>query len=370
MATYEDLGVKPFINGVGTVTTEGGSLMAPEVLDAMRSAASAFVDVPDLNEKAAAYLARRIGVEAVHISCGAASGVQLSAAACLTGADKDRVRALPRTEGWKNEFVISLVDSHSYIHQGIEVCGGTLVRVGTKEAVTTQDMLNGINDRTAAIVFFLGTQTWEQLSEVCKGAVERGTPVIVDAAAQLPPRSNLTEILGLGASLVVFSGGKGVCGPQSAGLVLGKKTLVEAVRMNASPSSAIGRGMKVGKEEILAIVTALDRFLDGSDEADRARWDAQSRTIVEAVAGAPGVKGVVMAEGQQAAPAFAPRAYVEFEDDALGETARDLMRRLREGTPSIHVRRTKLGFLVDPMTLQVGEERVIAERLREELQAG
>jgi L-seryl-tRNA(Ser) seleniumtransferase len=140
MATYEDLGVEPFINGVGNVTTEGGSLMAPEVLEAMRLAACAYVDVPELNEKAGVYLARRIGVEAVHISCGAASGVQLSAAACLTGTDRGRVQALPHTDGWKNEFVISMVDRHTYIHQGIEVCGGKLVRVGSDDAVTAQDM--------------------------------------------------------------------------------------------------------------------------------------------------------------------------------------------------------------------------------------
>lgn len=366
MATYQDLGVKPFINGVGTVTTEGGSLMAPEVIDAMRSAASAYVDVPELNEKAAEYLAGRIGVEAVHISCGAASGVQLSVAACLTGTDRDRVRDIPHTDGWKNEIVISLVDNHTYIHQGIEVCGGKLVKAGSKEAVTTQDMLDGITDRTAAIVFFLGTQTREQLEEVCAGAEKRGVPVIVDAAAQLPPRTNLTEIPGLGASLVVFSGGKGIGGPQSAGLVLGKKSFVEAVRLNASPSSAVGRGMKVGKEEILGMVTALDRFLNGSDEADRKRWESQSQTIVDAVADVSGVTGMVMAEGQQAAPAFAPRAYLEF-GDAPADTIRDLMRRLREGEPSIHVRRTKEGFLVDPMTVKEGEELVIAKRLKEEL---
>ena len=185
MITYEDLQIRPFINASGTITTLGGSLMSPEVVDALREAAGSFIDLNDLNDKAGAYLARRIGVEAAAISCGAASGMQLSAAACLTGTDPDRVAKLPVTAGWRNEFIISLVDRHTYIHQGIEVCGGKLLRVGSETAVTSEDLLSGISHRTAAIVHFLGKQSLEQLVEVAACAKEKGVPVIVDAAAQL-----------------------------------------------------------------------------------------------------------------------------------------------------------------------------------------
>ena len=143
------------------------------------------------------------------------------------------------------------MDAHTYIHQGIEVCGGKLIRVGSETEVSSDDLVGGITEKTAAVVHFLGKQSKEQLREVIAGASARGVPVMVDAAAQLPPRTNLTEITGMGASLVVFSGGKGLRGPQCTGLVLGKKDLVEAVRLNASPISAIGRGMKEGKEELL-----------------------------------------------------------------------------------------------------------------------
>ena len=364
MASYKDLGVRPFINGSGTITTLGGSLMPPEVIEAMRHAAGAFVDLPDLNVKAGQYLARRIGAEAAFISCGAASGVQLSAAACLTGTDPGRVRNLPRIEGGKNEFVISLVDAHTYIHQGIEVCGGKLIRVGSETEVSSDDLVGGITEKTAAVVHFLGKQSKEQLREVIAGASARGVPVMVDAAAQLPPRTNLTEITGMGASLIVFSGGKGLRGPQCTGLVLGKKDLVEAVRLNASPFSAIGRGMKVGKEELLGLVAAVDRFLKGSDNEDRLTWEWQAGSIVKALEGVDEVKAYVLREGQDASPDFAPRAYIEMDKDCAGKA----IRALRKGDPQIVVRRSRKGILVDPMTLMPGEEEIVARRLKEVLE--
>ena len=205
MVTYQDVGVQPFINASGTVTTLGGSLMPPEVLEAMREAAGAFVDLNDLNVKAGEYLARRIGVEVAFVSCGAASGVQLSAAACLTGRDVERVGSLPHTGGWKNEFVISMVDTHTYIHQGIEVCGGKLVRVGSKTDVTAEDIVGGIGEKTAAVVHFLGTQSKEQLRAVVAGAEVRGVPVIVDAG--VGTASDAAVAMELGADGVLMNTG-------------------------------------------------------------------------------------------------------------------------------------------------------------------
>jgi len=364
MVTYEDFGIRPFINASGTITTLGGSLMPPETLAAMRGAAGAFVDLNDLLVRAGDYLARRIGVEGAFVSCGAASGMQLAAAACLTGTDAERIRRLPHTEGWKNEFVISMVDSHTYIHQGIEICGGKLVRVGSKTEVIAADIVDGIGEKTAAVVHFLGRQTRAQLQEVIAGAGARGVPVIVDAAAQLPPRSNLTELTGMGASLVVFSGGKGLRGPQNSGLVLGKKAFVEAVRLNSSPHSAIGRGMKVGKEEIMGLVATVDRFLAGNDAEDRVMWERQAGCVVQALGGIPGVRAYVLGEGQQAAPDFAPRAYVDLEGAGRAEA---VIRAMREGDPSVVVRRVSKGIVVDPMTLMPGEEQAVARRLKEVL---
>ena len=361
MIIYDTLGVKPFINASGTITTLGGSLMPDEVLEAMCAAGGSFVDLNDLLVKAGEYLADRIGVPAAFISCGAASGVQLSAAACLTGPDIAKARQLPHTQGWQNEFVISLVDSHTYIHQGIEVCGGKLVRVGSKQAVTSEDLIGGIGEKTAAVVHFLGKQSKEQLAEVIAGAEKKGVPVMVDAAAQLPPRSNLTELVEMGASLVTFSGGKGLCGPQNSGLVIGKEDCVEAVRINASPHSAIGRGMKVGKEEILGLIAAVDLFLSRSDDEDCQRWHGQARVVVDAVKNI--TNAYVMTEGQDAAPEIAPRAYIDLPDEQRDA----VIHALKEGEPSIVVRRNPRGILIDPMTMQMGEEAVVAEKLLEVL---
>ena len=362
MIDYQQLGARTFINASGTITTLGGSLMPAEVLEAMRAAARAYVDLPDLLVKSGEYLARRIGVPAAFVSCGAASGMQLAAAGCMTGADIERVRALPNTSGWANEFVIGRVDPHAYIHQGIEACGGKLVRVGTSAAASTEELVGAIGRRTAAVVFFLGSQTTEQLAEVVSGATERGVPVIVDAAAQLPPRSNLTELTGMGAALVVFSGGKGLRGPQCTGLVVGTTELVAAVRMNSSPESGIGRGMKVGKEEIMGLLAAVDRFVASSDEEDLARWEAQAahiaETLIAASASAPATVSVKR-WGQGAYPDFAPRAHVDLDP----ERASAVVAELWNSDPRIVIRRTKHGVLVDPMTLESGEEQIVATRL-------
>ena len=364
MATYKDLGIQTFINASGTITTLGGSLMHDEVLDAMREAAGSFVDLNRLNVEAGAYLARKIGVEAAFVSCGAASGVQLSAAACLTGTDPDRVGRLPDTAGLKNEFVISSVDRHAYIHQGIELCGGKLVRAGSDEGVSTEDILGKVGEQTAAVVHFLGKQSREQLAEVIAGCRDRGVPVMVDAAAQLPPRSNLVDLVGLGASLVVFSGGKGMRGPQSSGLVVGKKPYVDAVRMNASPNSGMGRGMKVGKEEILGLVTAVERFLAGSDDKDRSIWDARATCVAEAIRDCAGITADVLGEGQPAAPDTAPRVYISFDNP---DRIKGVVGNLRDGHPSIVVRRSDDRIIIDPMTMRSGEEEIVAERLKEVL---
>lgn len=360
MLTYQDLGIKPFINASGTITTLGGSIMEPEVVEAMRVAATSFIDLNELHVKVGEKLAEIIGVEAAFVSCGAASGVQLSAAAVLTGNDQSRVHKLPDTSGTKNEFVIALVDGHVYVHQGIETVGGTLVRVGTREAVSAEDMIQGIGPNTAAILFFLGAQPKEQLAEILPEATKRGVPVIIDAAAQLPPRSNLTEIVGMGASLVNFSGGKGIRGPQSSGLVLGKKEFVDAARLNSNPYSGIGRSMKVGKEEIMGLLAAVELFLAKSDSQEYAEWRGRMTHIVEAVESIDGVHAEVVDSKQH------PSAHVSL-DDSFGKTPQQVNNELRTGDPAVVSSGSENAIAINPMTMLPGEEELIANRLVEVL---
>ena len=360
MLTYQDIGIKPFINANGTITTLGGSIMPTEVVESMREAATSFIHLNELHERVGDKLAEMIGVEAAFVSCGAASGVQVSAAACLTGTDLDRVHKLPDTSGAKNEFIISLVDSHFYIHQGIEAVGGTLVRVGTREAVTAADMIDAIGPNTAAIVFFFGAQPKEQLAEIIPEATARGVPVVVDAAAQLPPRSNLTEIAGLGTSLVNFSGGKGIRGPQNSGLVIGKQKYVEAARLNSNPHSAIGRGMKVGKEEVMGLLTAVEIFLAKDEKEEYAEWRTQMEHIAQAAESVDGVHAQVVDSKQH------PSVHITL-DPSCGTTAAQVNSELREGTPSIVNGGSDDSVVFHPMTLMPGEEEVIAKRLVEVL---
>ena len=367
MLTYKDLNVAPFINASGTITTLGGSIMPREVIDAMCDAAGAFIDLNELHEKAGEKLAQMIGVPAAFISCGAASGVQLSAAACLTGTDPAQVHNLPHTHELKNEFIISMVDSHTYIHQGIETVGGKLVRVGTQQSVSVEDIIGGIGEKTAAIVFFLGKQSKAQLGELLPEATKRGVPVMVDAAAQLPPRSNLTDIVEMGASLVVFSGGKGLRGPQSSGLVVGKQEFVEAVRLNSNPYSAIGRGMKVGKEEIMGLLTAVKLFLARDESEELAEWHTDMTQSVEAVQHIAGVQAEVRDKDQQAAPDVTPRAYITLTSSSE-KSAQQVISELRTGAPAIVTRQAGNGLMIDPMTLMPGEAAIIAKRLAEVLE--
>ena len=360
---YHRLGLRPFINARGTITTLGGSIMPPEVVGAMVEASRQFVHLNELHEKAGARIARLTGAEGAFISAGAASGMFLAGAACLTGEDPEAVSRLPDTLGRANEFVISLVDGHYYVHQGFQVCGGTLVKVGTPQSVRARDYADGISERTAACVFFLGSQCREQLPEIIELSHARGVPVIVDAAAQLPPRANLTELTAMGADLVIFSGGKGLSGPQSTGLILGRANLVRACRINSNPHSAVGRGMKVGKEEICGLLKAVELFFEQDEEAVVAEWVRRCHLIAEAVAGIPGVEPDYQPPYANQFPPASPLIHLVFGPHAP-MTAAQMARELEAGEPSVMAGCARNGVSVGPQTLQDGEAEIIAARLR------
>jgi L-seryl-tRNA(Ser) seleniumtransferase len=360
---YERLGVRPFINARGTITTLGGSIMPPQVVAAMAEASRQFVPLNDLQEKAGERIAGLTGAPAAFICAGAASGMLLAGAACLTGTDVEAIQALPDVGGRPNEFVISLVDGHTYIHQGFRVAGGILVKVGTRETVTPADYETGISERTAAVVFFLGSQPREELPPVIAIAHSHGVPVIVDAAAQLPPRANLRELTAMGADLVVFSGGKGLRGPQSSGLVLGRKDLVQACALNSNPYSALGRGMKVGKEEIAGLLTAVELFLEQDEEAVIREWERRCHTIADAVRDVRGIRPSYQPPFTNRFPPASPIVEIHMGPEAV-LTARAAQQALESGEPSILAATTANTLRFGPQTLQDGEAEIIAARLQ------
>ena len=361
---YASLDIRPFINARGTITTLGGSIMPPQVVEAMVEASKHFVPLNELHEKVGARIAALTGVEAAFVCAGAASGMLLAGAACLAGTDIEAIQRLPDVGGRPNEFVISLVDSHTYIHQGFRICGGTLVKVGTSTSVTSEDYARGISDRTAALVFFLGSQPKEQLPEIIAAAHQHQVPVIVDAAAQLPPRSYLTEIPAMGADLVVFSGGKGLFGPQSTGLVLGREDLVRACALNSNPYSAVGRGMKVGKEEVMGLLKAVELFLEQDEEAVIQDWEKRCHIVAAAVQEVEGIEAAYQPPYTNKFPPASPLVHLHF-DTAAPLPAPEVQQALEEGEPSILVSGSATSLTIGPQTLQAGEAEIIARRLGE-----
>ncbi|MFH1566976.1 MAG: aminotransferase class V-fold PLP-dependent enzyme [Gemmatimonadota bacterium] len=361
---YQRLGLRTYINARGTITTLGGSIMPPQVVEAMVEASRHFVPLNELHERVGARLAELTGAEAAFVCAGAASGMLLAGAACLTGPDADRIQQLPDTGDRPNEFVISLVDSHYYVHQGFCLCGGVLVKVGTRQSVAPADYANAITARTAAAVYFLGTQPDDQLGEVIDLAHSAGVPVIVDAAAQLPPRSNLTDLTARGADLVVFSGGKGLFGPQSSGLILGRRDLVRACALNSNPHSGVGRGMKVGKEEIAGLLAAVELFMAQDEDALIAEWERRCRVIGAAADGMPGLAARYHAPFSHRFPPASPLVDLEFGPDAP-RCARDVLKELESGDPAVWASGSDTSVRFGPQTLQDGEAELIAARLGE-----
>ena len=353
MNIYEKIGVRTFINAAGTYTIFGGTLMHKEVVDAMAEAATAFVDLRELHRKAGAYMAQLAGAEDAFISSGAAGGLLSATAACIAGDDPERIRRLPDTTGMKDEVVVQRSHRCSW-DQAASTAGAKLIEVdAVPEAIR-----RAIGPKTAALLYFIahsGTNS-VSLEEIIEIAREADIPLIVDAAAELPPAENLFDLPKMGVDLTLFSGGKGLKGPQASGLVLGRKDLIEACRLNSNPQASIGRPLKVGKEEIIGLVTAVELYVARDHEAEHRKWEDQVQYILDASQGFP---GVIADHGTDRTDSI-PNAVVRLDPAAAGMTVDDLVLHLREGIPSIEVNRLGDGIQINPHIISDGDERVIA----------
>jgi D-glucosaminate-6-phosphate ammonia-lyase len=372
-AIYRRLGVRPIIHGSGTTTRYGGSILRPEALETMREASTTLVNLDELNEAAGAAIARMLGAEAAFVTAGASSGLILQAAACIAGADPAKITRLPDTTGMRNEIVIQRAHRFAY-DQAYRVAGGVLVEIGLARRTQPFELEAAIGDRTAAVAYLIspftsppGVLTLEQVIAI---AHKRGVPVIVDAASMLPPRENLTKFLRLGADLVSFSGGKGIRGPQSTGILAGRRDLVRAVALNASPNQALGRAAKTSKEEICGLVTALECFMAEDEKAEMKRYTDVCAAIVEALGDIRGVRAVVEHDPVNR---VIPHAVLYFTPDWAGPSGHAVQVALAQGEPHIYVQQGahQGGYFdeiaIDAINLQPGDEAVIAARLREEL---
>jgi L-seryl-tRNA(Ser) seleniumtransferase len=353
------------INARGMNTMASGSLMPGPVLDAMAEAATMFVDMEELNRKAGEHIARLIGVEAAHVTSGSAGGLLLAAAAVIAGEDPQAIARLPDTTGLRDGIVIERCRRIRY-DQALRTAGGRLIEVGDDDACTPEQMEAGIDDRTAAIMYivspYLGVNgaTVEQAIAI---AHRHGLPIIVDGASTLPPVSHLTRWTSLGADLVIYSGGKGIRGPQGSGLLLGRKDLIRAAAANGAPNGAIGRPCKVSKEDIVGLVTALELFLEEDWTIEWNKHVEEAREIVRALDGLPGVSAAI---DEDSSVWTTPTILVSIDRDQTGLTADDVVNRLREGDPPIMTRAFQGKLLVDPHNLRGDEASIVARRLREE----
>jgi uncharacterized pyridoxal phosphate-dependent enzyme len=359
----KELGLRTFINAAGTYTTMTASLMADEVMDAIDASAREFVMYDDVQDKVGEKIAQICHSEAAMVTAGCWSALVLGTAGVLTGMDLKKVEQLPDVESFeKNEVIVQKGHNHDYIH--------ALTNTGIKpvEIETREELERAISNKTA-LMYFLnessphGKILHEEWLEVAK---KNNIPTIIDIAADIPPVENLWKYNDMGFDLVCVSGGKAIRGPQSAGLLLGRKNLIAAARLSAPPRGGnIGRGMKVNKEEILGMYAALDRYVKQDHEKEWRMWENQVAVIETA---AKKVKGVTT---QVTVPPIAnhtPALSISWDSAIVKISRKDLQEKLRYGNPSIEVMGKGDNTInITVFMLKPGQEKIVAARVAEEL---
>ena len=382
---YASLGVKCRINAAGTLTRLGGALMDEDILAAMAAAARASVDIAELQQAASRTISRLTGAQAGIVTSGAAAALTLAAAAAMTRWDIAKMAALPRTDGFADEILLPRTHYTGYAH-ALRAAGARLVDIGHNDRGTGAGVRGlepweieaAITPRTAAFAFSASPSNVSDLPVVVKACRSKDIPVIVDAAAQLPPKSNLKTFLALGADLVAFSGGKAIGGPQASGILAGRRDLVGAAlvqqldmdvppatwappdlidlkQMKGIPHHGLGRGFKAGKEEIVGLVVALERFARADDKASNAVLEGRLRKILKR----SGHSGRIVPASETGR---VPQIHLKVTNPAAAS------RKLQAGDPPVHLseRFASQGILiVDPQALRPEDDAALAEALRQ-----
>ncbi|HEX5164177.1 MAG TPA: aminotransferase class V-fold PLP-dependent enzyme [Thermomicrobiales bacterium] len=397
MGIYDTLGVQPVINAAGPVTRLSGAPLHPEVAAAMAEAAQHCFRIEDLQAAAGRYLAEVTGAEAGYVTAGAAAGLSLSAAAAIAGLDVAAMDRLPDTTGLRDEIVVQRAHLTAYTH-ALRLAGAKLVEVGylgfPGQGITWPWQVEAaVNERTAALAWSVGSaQGVVPLEEMVAIGRRHRLPVIVDAAASLPPVENLQRFIAAGADLVAFSGGKAIGGPQASGILVGRADLIESValqhqdmdvypetwtwreryiasgRLPGPPHHGIGRPLKVGKEEIAGLVVALRRFLVRDHLAERREQEERLAAIIAGLDGIPGVESELLDDSR--APRPYPTLVIRIDETIVEQPVETIVNALADGDPPICVSQNFLherALGIVATTLKPGDEATIAGRLREVL---
>ncbi len=361
---FRELGVRTFINAAGTYTALTASLMPPEVKQAWEYASTRYCSLTELHDAVGRRIAELIGCEAAMVTAGAASALTLGTAACLTGTNPESIRRLPDTTGMKNEVIIQKSHRFAYDH-AVRNCGVRLIEVETRE-----ELERAVNDRTAMMLFLNTNEPVGRIKapEFVELGRKYNVPTFNDCAADVPPVENLFKYTKMGFDLVTFSGGKGLRGPQSAGLLLGRKDLIAAARLNGPPyADTIGRGMKVNKEELLAMMVAVELYLKRDHQADWREWEKRVKLIADYAAS---VRGVTTEVWVPEIANHVPHLRIRWDPNQVRISVPEVVKRLREGEPSIEVvpgGREQL--VVGVWMLEPGQDRIVARRIREILRS-
>ena len=363
---YGMLGVKPIINAAGTITTLGGSLMPPDVVSAWVAASQSFVNLVQLQDRIGERIAKLLNVEAALVTTGAAGGIVVGTAAAVTYRDLSRISQLPLPPAMGIEVIRQKSHRECYDNQ-IKACGVQLIDVETRD-----DLEQAINKRTAMMMAYNVLEDDGQIKrdEWVSFARKHGIPTLLDAAADTPPLDALWKYNEMGYDMVVFSGGKGMRGPQDAGLLLGRTELIEAAKLNTAPRCGnIGRGMKVSKEDMVAMWAAVERYVRMDHAAELREWGRRIEVIETALQGIPTLTT------ERVVPPIAnhvPHVLLHWDEKRIPVSREQMKQRLAAGSPSIATARVhgtgEMGFLISVFMLKPDEDRIVSKRLREILE--
>ena len=386
---YKKYGLRRVINGATCLTRLGGSIAHPDVYEAMKDASKSFIQIPELQAWAGKKIAEATGAEAGLPTAGANNALMLGAAACImknTELEKYNplkletwshltLRVPAHLEGLPTEFIVQKNDRFVYDH-AVECVGGRFIEVGGEHGATEEELDKAYKPGKTAAYYYTVRSAADSLplETMIKIAKKNSVPIIVDAAAELPPKMKLTQYIDMGADLVIFSGGKYLGGPNNSGILAGREDLIKLAHLQAYPFHGVGRASKMSRETIVGFVKALELYLERDEQVEFDKWMKVAENIAMQLEKIPGVKtGITYHQTIEEGLPMAPICYLELNEDKFSITSEDLVNSLRDGDPSIEIL-LEPGFLleeckgkvaINPEFMLEGDAQIVVKEITE-----